>query len=214
MTTTGKTALALTACLLLPLLAAACATAPEGEGDGAGERGIRRQGCAAPGCAAEIAAECGALGNRELVIACAHNVVRRTVSPPPALPLQPLSYDKVLADVAEGWADKCTFSHSATGGLVGENIFVSSDFNVAAEEAVISWASESEFYNLGKNACRRGERCGHYTQLVWAGTTRVGCGFAVCQADAAGKLSYSFRNIVCNYAPPGNFTGKPPYSPE
>lgn len=210
-TTSRKPAPALIAGLLLPLLLVACAGPGPGDRKAVDARVTGPKGCTAPGCAAEIASACGGLKGRETIITCAHNVVRRTVAPPPAAPLQPVRYDKVLAEVAQRWANKCTFAHSATGGLVGENIHVSSNFEQPVEEAVISWAAESEFYNLGKNACRRGEACGHYTQLVWAGTDRVGCGFAICQTDAAGKISYAFRNIVCNYAPPGNYVGELPY---
>ena len=41
---------------------------------------------------------------------------------------------------------------------------------------------------------------GHFTQVIWAETSRVGCGFTVYSLDgAANQLFYS-----CNYAPGGN----------
>ena len=43
---------------------------------------------------------------------------------------------------------------------------------------------------------------GHYTQMVWKGTTEVGC------ATASGtELTY----LVCRYSPPGNIVGQKPY---
>lgn len=43
---------------------------------------------------------------------------------------------------------------------------------------------------------------GHYTQIVWANTRYVGCGYSSCDF---GTL------IVCNYWPPGNIPGQYPY---
>ena len=41
--------------------------------------------------------------------------------------------------------------------------------------------------------------------MVWAATTSVGCGVAT---------NGTKTNWVCDYAPPGNFTGQRPYEPE
>jgi hypothetical protein len=48
--------------------------------------------------------------------------------------------------------------------------------------------------------------CGHYTQVVWRNTERVGCGYSTCQAQG-----FNFEVWVCNYDPPGNFIGQAPY---
>ena len=40
---------------------------------------------------------------------------------------------------------------------------------------------------------------GHYTQIIWRNTTRIGCGLASnAQRDV----------LVCRYSPPGNFIGQ------
>ncbi len=45
-------------------------------------------------------------------------------------------------------------------------------------------------------------QCGHYTQIVWRGTTTLGC--AVARS--------SFREVwVCEYSPAGNIVGQRPY---
>lgn len=47
---------------------------------------------------------------------------------------------------------------------------------------------------------------GHYTQLVWAETNRVGCGFTAYSVNNR-RINY----YVCNYGPAGNFAGKEVY---
>ena len=46
-------------------------------------------------------------------------------------------------------------------------------------------------------------KTGHFTQLVWAGSTAVGCGAAVCDMGVMQSLM-----LVCNYSPAGNVPGE------
>jgi len=50
-----------------------------------------------------------------------------------------------------------------------------------------------------------GKVCGHYTQVVWSTTSRVGCARHECPA-----LTYRLT-IVCDYGPGGNISGSRPY---
>ena len=43
---------------------------------------------------------------------------------------------------------------------------------------------------------------GHYSQIVWKTTTKVGCGFAESNGNDV---------LVCDYAPPGNVMGEQAY---
>jgi hypothetical protein len=49
---------------------------------------------------------------------------------------------------------------------------------------------------------------GHYTQIVWDGTTDIGCGYAIGDVNGTG---YGIL-IVCRYGPSGNYRGQTPYS--
>ncbi|RKP30420.1 PR-1-like protein [Metschnikowia bicuspidata] len=42
----------------------------------------------------------------------------------------------------------------------------------------------------------------HFTQVIWKGTTSVGCAYKDCQAQGWGKY------VVCEYSPPGNVVGQ------
>ncbi|KAH7836159.1 hypothetical protein Vadar_033247 [Vaccinium darrowii] len=82
-----------------------------------------------------------------------------------------------------------------------ENIAVGSgDFTGAA--AVGLWVGEKPNYNYNSNSCLRGQ-CGHYTQVVWKNSVRLGCARVRCNSGS--------WFITCNYDPPGNYVGQRPY---
>jgi uncharacterized protein YkwD len=160
------------------------------------------------GDAATTAADGGSEGRDEIPgIVAAHNAVRDTVGVPH------LSWDGQLGNVAQAWADGCVFEHSS-GSPYGENLFASTPAgNATAQGVVDSWASEVDFYDYDTNSCAANEQCGHYTQIVWDSTERVGCGFAVCP-EASSPFGGGFGDWelwVCNYDPPGNWVGEKPY---
>uniref|UniRef100_A0A183C496 SCP domain-containing protein n=1 Tax=Globodera pallida TaxID=36090 RepID=A0A183C496_GLOPA len=45
--------------------------------------------------------------------------------------------------------------------------------------------------------------CGHYTQMVWAATNLIGCGYAQCNG-VVGVGGYARAVFVCHYNPQGN----------
>ncbi len=143
-------------------------------------------------------------------ITAAHNEVRAAANPAPAVPLVTLVWDASISAVAQSWADGCHFMHSQ--GPYGENIYARSGNNViASKDVVTSWASESPNYSYANNTCAANQQCGHYTQIVWAGSTKLGCGITRCSQNSPFQGSPNWEFWVCNYDPPGNYIGEKPY---
>lgn len=120
--------------------------------------------------------------------------------------LSPLIWDGKLASYATWWANQrrydCSLTHST--GPYGENLFWGSGSDWTPTFAVQSWVVEGRSYNYNTNSCDGRGMCGHYTQIVWRDTKRLGCARVVCE-NGAGVF------ITCNYDPPGNYVGERPY---
>uniref|UniRef100_UPI0037E7259D peptidase inhibitor 16-like n=1 Tax=Semicossyphus pulcher TaxID=241346 RepID=UPI0037E7259D len=65
-------------------------------------------------------------------------------------------------------------------------------------------------YDFHNNSCDEDKMCGHYTQMVWADTHRVGCAVHHCN-DMEGLNWGKTYFLVCNYYPTGNYEGERPY---
>ncbi len=130
----------------------------------------------------------------------AHNQARQSVGVPP------LRWSAELAATAQRWADRlresrCAMRHSGAAGL-GENLAWASGQSLTPAQVVAMWVGERRHSDAARNTCAPGQVCGHYTQVVWRGTTHVGCGMASCGNSEV---------WVCNYTPPGNVMGQRPY---
>lgn len=123
---------------------------------------------------------------------------------------EPLVWDDALAADAAAYAATLaatgTFRHAVQTlgpGREGENLFMGSRGAYAYREMVDLWVAEKkDFVNRpAPNFSRTGrfEDVGHYTQIVWRGTTRVGCALASNATD---------DYLVCRYSPPGNVVGQ------
>ncbi|XP_067656171.1 uncharacterized protein [Haliotis asinina] len=125
-----------------------------------------------------------------------HNMFRRNVAPA-ANNMMKLSWDAEVAMVAQAWAEACVEgpdepSHRTIPGRfrLGQNIVAGAE---NWTDAINSWVDAGKDFVYGSSA--NADKTAPYTQLVWAATTRIGCGFALC----SGKSVY-----VCNYGPGGN----------
>ncbi|CAM4613884.1 unnamed protein product [Lepidochelys kempii] len=137
-----------------------------------------------------------------------HNQFRSQVSPPAADMLK-MSWAPDLEAFAKAYAAKCIWGHNKERGRRGENLFAITD-EMDVEMALEQWYNEHEHYNLTTSKCTVGQMCGHYTQVVWANSERVGCGMQFCKT-LHGVEDPDLYLLVCNYDPPGNVRGRKPY---
>ncbi|XP_005084971.1 peptidase inhibitor 16 [Mesocricetus auratus] len=138
-----------------------------------------------------------------------HNFYRAQVSPPASDMLQ-MRWDDDLAAFAKAYAQKCVWGHNKERGRRGENLFAITDEGLDVPLAVENWNEEREHYNLSTATCDPGQMCGHYTQVVWSKSERIGCGSHFCET-LQGVEETNIHLLVCNYEPPGNVKGRKPY---
>jgi len=144
-----------------------------------------------------------------------HNEVRAAVQT--ATPLPAMEWDASLAQTAAAWVAMCRDTDAPIGLIdhnpnrsvghpyyVGENVFGAGG-TATAQQAVQVWASEGANYNYATNTCAAGKVCGHYTQIVWRTSVKLGCAKGTCAG-----LTYP-NVIVCDYGPGGNLQGQKPY---
>ncbi|XP_063783506.1 glioma pathogenesis-related protein 1-like isoform X3 [Pseudophryne corroboree] len=130
----------------------------------------------------------------------AHNLIRSKVTPT-ASNMKYMTWDSDLAKIAKSWTSKCIFDHNTNllmKGLhpvfspVGENLLMGPGTEMMG--ITKKWADEVAYYNFDTNGCLTGKMCGHYTQVVWANSYKVGCAATKCPG------SYGFI-VACNYGP-------------
>lgn len=112
---------------------------------------------------------------------------------------EPLVWSDTVARAAKSWVDHlaargCGLQHSET--QYGENISGGTASTQTPERVASLWYGEKDAYDFARGGFSM--RSGHFTQLVWRGSRRLGCATASC-----GDL----RIWVCNYDPPGNMQG-------
>jgi pathogenesis-related protein 1 len=114
----------------------------------------------------------------------------------------PLSWSAELAADAQAWAEHittqgCRLEH-APGVPEGENLAWVAPVGASDAAGIAQrWYDEHQQYDYGSGGFSM--QTGHFTQLIWAATDRLGCGVGVCNGG----------NIwVCRYAPPGNVEGQ------
>jgi uncharacterized protein YkwD len=142
------------------------------------------------GAAADVAADAVPANSAAAAFLAAHNTFRKQHCAPP------LQWSEALAKVAQQWADTlrkqgCNLEHSRN--RYGENLAAGTSGALDPATTTEMWYREVDGYNFRKPGFSMST--GHFTQLVWAGTTHLGCGMTTCKG---------LDIIVCNYDPPGN----------
>ena len=138
-------------------------------------------------------------------ILAAHNRYRKAVGVPP------LQWSEHLARAAQTWANvlnlNLQFAHDTQVQSQGENLWMGTTGAFTLTDMIDGWGSEKQSFRNGifpdVSATGSWSDVGHYTQMIWRSTTKVGCG-GVAGSDG----NYRF---VCRYSPPGNIIGERVY---
>jgi hypothetical protein len=131
-----------------------------------------------------------------------HNQVRAAAGVPP------IYWDSRLAAAADSYAAELArtglWQHSPIAGRPGqgENLWMGTRGAYSIDQMLASWASEGRLFRPGRfpQVSRTGNWAdvGHYTQMIWRQSARVGC---------AVRSSSRFDYLVCRYSPAGNVMG-------
>eukprot|EP00198_Chlamydomonas_reinhardtii_P008656 XP_001697993.1 predicted extracellular protein [Chlamydomonas reinhardtii] len=153
-----------------------------------------------------------------------HNSYRAAHGGVPAL-----QWDAALAADAQAYAEVlaglgCTLIHATqppgfSATRFGENLYMSAGYPrtpLTCAPGITSWYNEVSYYKFTStpytDSYSTGRVVGHFTQIVWRATSRLGCGMA--------SASYSFpgfpapgqcKVVVCRYRQAGNVVGDSNY---
>ena len=133
----------------------------------------------------------------------AHNRERAQVG------VAPLRWDPSLAASAASYGPTLArlggLRHSTRAVRLGqlENLWMGTRGAYSPEQMVGYWIAEKRHYRDGAfpHVSRTGDwsDVAHYTQVVWSGTTHVGCAI---------YPSVHWDYLICRYSPPGNVEGR------
>lgn len=149
----------------------------------------------------------GRLANLDGRLLAAHNREREAAG------LPPLRWDAQLAADAAPWAEHLAridaLDHAEDADdedPEGENLWLGTRAHYSPEDMVGLWVAEKKDFRPGifPDNSRTGddEDVGHYTQLMWRATGRVGCALASGARDEI---------LVCRYREAGNVEGERPF---
>ncbi|XP_067275731.1 glioma pathogenesis-related protein 1b [Pseudorasbora parva] len=150
----------------------------------------------------------------------AHNTQRSRITPA-AVSARSMSWDNELAKGARDRARHCKSSHHPglahfghpPFGWMGENIWLGAPFSAfSVENAIHRWNKEGVYSLKNNNNCSR--MCGHYAQLMWSTSYKLGCAVNVCSKGIENYSTHPESTIfVCNYGDTGQVHGVTPYIP-
>uniref|UniRef100_A0A1E1WVY9 Putative cysteine-rich protein n=1 Tax=Tityus obscurus TaxID=1221240 RepID=A0A1E1WVY9_TITOB len=150
------------------------------------------------------------------IILAAHNELRNKLatgketqyhSLPSAANMMQLEWDNELAAIAQAHANQCKFEHDSGDQRAVENFSVGQNLLETSGILSIDWnkvkiwyTTEVKYYRPEYNKpFQFHKNYGHFSQVIWAKTWKVGCGVAGYVKNGVKKVLYT-----CNYGPAGN----------
>uniref|UniRef100_A0A7I5ECS1 SCP domain-containing protein n=1 Tax=Haemonchus contortus TaxID=6289 RepID=A0A7I5ECS1_HAECO len=127
---------------------------------------------------------------------------------PMAARMLKMTYDCAIEKNMMDYAKECKFAHNSykDRNYWGQNLWMSGGINInkthAAAGSVYSWFSELEHHGVPEENKLTMEvfnnGVGHYTQVVWQASKKIGCAVRWCE---------HMTLVGCEYAPAGNYLG-------
>ncbi|XP_064414317.1 C-type lectin domain family 18 member A-like [Latimeria chalumnae] len=152
-----------------------------------------------------------ALGSKEHFLILSHHNKLRSKVHPPAANMQKMDWSEKLALLAHERAswyceDLTPSSHhphpytEEQTDSFGWNIHVFPRGSLSITDIIDLWFKEGRDYNYHTGQCLENSTCSHYTQLVWATSSKLGCGKHTCERNGDSK-----EVLLCAYSPGGNW---------
>ncbi|GIY91259.1 spider silk-constituting element SpiCE-CMa2 [Caerostris darwini] len=158
-----------------------------------------------------------------------HNQKRSTLATgnaglPSSSNMMEMEWDPELAAVAQQYANRCKYAHDpgncrrvmnfgvgqniAIQRLTGGHTIPQADWKFAVDD----WFSEIRYFNPNmicnfQPPTSHSEEYRHFSQLSWAKSFRVGCGYVLYKEGNVFKDETYTRLYICNYGPAGNVYG-------
>nr|BAI50838.1 hypothetical protein Td36 similar to antigen 5-like protein [Triatoma dimidiata] len=139
---------------------------------------------------------------------------------PAAKNMLELTWDDEAAQLASSWARTCEYGYNKPtdkqGQQLGQNIIsrmstepkpVTASFDIWMKEMMMKWFDQVNRYEFGSGLSSSTR---HYTRMVWAKTSKLGCGYSYYTTHFRDDI-WQVGYLVCNYKPSGNIKGKVPY---
>lgn len=121
----------------------------------------------------------------------------------------PVEWDETLAADAAGWAehlaqiDVLRHADNSADNAEGENLWLGTRGAWSVDEMVGGWSEEKVQLRRMRSWEEDYHAVGHYTQMVWSTTRKIGCAI---------RSSRTNDVLVCRYWPAGNVLGAQPYA--
>jgi len=147
----------------------------------------------------------------EEIVVYHHNIHRANHS------ADAITWSDSLASSAAEVAASCVYAHNVTaaGGGYGQNIAAGVESNnVSAIITDLFYNGEVNYFNglygEAQPDMTNFEHWGHFSQIVWKGTSQVGCATQDCTSGGLANVGSDVAPYftVCNYEAPGNYANE------